>query len=107
MKKITTLAEETDKVVKVVQPNAAPGASVEKWTYTRDAGGDWRGISSDGQRRTRLKATREWAVKDVAIGRLQYRRGDVWVDEIDGKQHRWTVPVARSDLEVACGREFV
>jgi len=63
-----------------------------QWTYTKDASGDWRGVSNDGQYRTRLKGSLVWAKRDVNINRLQYRRGDVWVDEIDGKQHRYTMP---------------
>jgi hypothetical protein len=64
----------------------------DTFTYTHLTDGDWRGISADGQLRTRLKGTREWAKKDVEIGRLQYRNGDFWVDEIDGPRNRWTVP---------------
>lgn len=69
-------------------------ATNKEWTYTHLADGDWRGVSADGQLRTRLKGTREWAKKDVEIGRLQYRQGDLWVDEIDGTRNRWTVPTS-------------
>lgn len=103
MKKITTSDEKTDKVVQVVQANAAPSATAEAWTYSKDAGGDWRGVSSNGQLRTRLKGTRDWAKKDVELGRLQYRSGRVWIDEIDGVRNRWTVPATDLDLAPSLG----
>lgn len=60
------------------------------WTYTRDAFGDWRGVSPDGALRTRLKADYAAAVKDVRIGRLQVYRAGEWRDEIDRQYSRRT-----------------
>lgn len=63
------------------------------WRFEKDAYGDWRGYSSDGWYRTRLKFSREWAAKDADAGRLQVRRGAEWVDQIDGPRNHYTMPV--------------
>lgn len=65
--------------------------TMDDWAFTRDNDGDWRAVSPDGLRRTRLKASRAWAEKDIIAHRLQYRRGDIWVDDIDGLERRWTI----------------
>lgn len=66
--------------------------SLETWTYTRDTYGDWRGISADGTRRTRLKTTRAAAERDAAAHRFQRRIGNEWIDAIDGPRSRVAMP---------------
>lgn len=51
-----------------------------EWIYRADRFGDWRG--TNGDRRTRLKATQLWAKQDVTSGRLQRRSADGWIDTI-------------------------
>ena len=51
------------------------------WTYTKDRYGDWR--ATNGDWRTRLKWTLQWARQDVADRRLQRRHADgFWIDNI-------------------------
>lgn len=64
-----------------------------EWHYEKDSYGDWRGYSADGTHRTRLKASLDWAQRDVASGRLQVRRGNAWIDAIDGPRNRYAMPV--------------
>lgn len=73
------------------------------WHCTKDAAGDWRAVSDDGQYRTRLKFSYQAAMHDTEINRLQRRVGNVWVDEIDGKRGRYTMPVTAADVHGPTG----